>query len=181
MSFICAWDWAAIAGILGAGATLIAAWVAWIISEQWRNQKRSEILATLANKIYKDMENISNLYLRYNKSMVESLLNKEEQPRLFNLYIQLVEANLTLNDNLKLIYLYKKSDIQTNEMYKKYEKFYKKYENEYGYNSVISTINTSRNINQDKILKDAGNTYGEFNEIFDSVQNEIIKYIFHEK
>ncbi len=43
----CSLDWGAIAGFAGVGATVIAARVAWNISEEWKNQKGSEVIACL--------------------------------------------------------------------------------------------------------------------------------------
>lgn len=60
------YDWGAIAGFLGAGATIYAAHIALLISNQWRIQKRSEIISEIANKAYKQkiicIDKTANLY-----------------------------------------------------------------------------------------------------------------------
>jgi len=48
---ICSWDWGAIAGFVGAGTTIIAAIIAWNISEKWRDQKGDEIISNEAKNI----------------------------------------------------------------------------------------------------------------------------------
>jgi len=48
---VCSWDWGAIAGFFGAGATLGTAVIALYISNQWRTQKGSEVIANEAQSL----------------------------------------------------------------------------------------------------------------------------------
>ena len=57
---VCSWDWGAIAGFTGAGATIIAAIVAWNISEKWRDQKGDEILSNEAKNLILILEEYSD-------------------------------------------------------------------------------------------------------------------------
>lgn len=62
---VCSWDWGAIAGFTGAGATIIAAIVAWNISEKWRDQKGDEILSNEAKNLILILEEYSDKLKKY--------------------------------------------------------------------------------------------------------------------
>lgn len=78
---VCSWDWGAIATLTGAG---IASITAWLISNQWRNQKGSEVIANECklilidlNKFLLDSELLFKLSTDKDKNLlVEATINQ---------------------------------------------------------------------------------------------------------
>ncbi|MGQ1276548.1 hypothetical protein [Acinetobacter baumannii] len=74
----CSLDWGAIAGFAGVGATIIAARVAWNISEEWKNQKGSEVIAEEAKEVIKLLlDNIFNSTALINNVGLNSNIDQE--------------------------------------------------------------------------------------------------------
>lgn len=80
---ISTWDWGAIGSFVGAGATIYAARIALSISNQWRTQKRSEIVSEIAKKAYKQRivykEKIQDLYPEILKILSNKKFTEDEK------------------------------------------------------------------------------------------------------
>lgn len=100
--FICTWDWGAIATILTAG-------VAWLISREWRVQKRSEILSNIAKEAYtqrittRDSMNSLNIMIfdivRHQNSLYsqdETKIQAEELLKKYSLDVDSLVTNLDI-------------------------------------------------------------------------------------
>lgn len=59
---ICSLDWQALSGFLAAGATIVAARVAWNISEKWRDQKGSEEVSKECKELWYKLDELEKLY-----------------------------------------------------------------------------------------------------------------------
>lgn len=114
---VCSWDWGAIAGFMGAGATIYAAHVALSISNQWKVQKRSEIISDMAKKAYEKRistnEAIGKVYIA-----TYSLIHKnnigytaEQQKELLQNSFKEFSSHInSLSSELDIISKYKKNE-----------------------------------------------------------------------
>lgn len=57
---VCSLDWGAIGSFTGAAATLYAAKMAWKISQEWQEQKRTEVLAIEAQELRVKIKKLIN-------------------------------------------------------------------------------------------------------------------------
>ncbi|MBO8214191.1 hypothetical protein [Acinetobacter nosocomialis] len=113
---ISTWDWGAIGSFAGAGATIYAARIALSISNQWRTQKRSEIVSEIAKKAYKQRivykEKIQDLYPEILKILSNKKFTEDEKKqslqlkRLVDAMSELTITNTELISDLGIISKY---------------------------------------------------------------------------
>lgn len=110
------WDWGAIGNFTVAGATIFAAYKAVSISDQWRIQKRSEIVSEIAKKAYKGkivyQDKIKNLYPKILTILGDKDFNDNKEKRDFRMdnlvsaMKELTEAHIELISDLGIISKY---------------------------------------------------------------------------
>lgn len=95
---ICGWDWGVIAGITG---TLFTTSIAWIISEKWRGQKRTEVVAALAKEVYQEIVKFDRIFSLYIRSHIQ---NVQIGPKGGNVYYgEEQQLNPIVNDSYVVI------------------------------------------------------------------------------
>lgn len=109
-------DWSAIGSFVGAGATIYAAHIALSISNQWRTQKRSEIVSEIARKAYKQRifykDKIQEVYSKILGILANENFKKDEEKqtsqlkRLVDSMGELTIANTELISDLGIISKY---------------------------------------------------------------------------
>lgn len=110
------WDWSVIGSFVGAGATIYAAHIALSISNQWRTQKRSEIVSEIARKAYKQRifykDKIKELYSQILSILANKNFKDDEEKqksqlkKLVDAMGELTVANTELISDLGIISKY---------------------------------------------------------------------------
>lgn len=110
------WDWNVIGSFVGAGATIYAAHIALSISNQWRTQKRSEIVSEIARKAYKQRifykDKIKELYPQILSILASKNFKEDEEKqksqlkKLVDAMRELTVANTELISDLGIISKY---------------------------------------------------------------------------
>ena len=101
---VCSWDWGAIGSFLGAGATLYAACIALSISNEWRNEKGSEVVANECKLILLELNKFvmdSELLFKISTNESEELLVQTTINQLTNDIMKIENHLQSVRDLLK--------------------------------------------------------------------------------
>ncbi len=187
---VCSWDWGAIAGFTGAGATIYAAHVALSISNQWKVQKRSEIISDIAKKAYEKRistnEAIGKVYIA-----TYSLIHNNNIGYTADQQKQLLESSFkdfsshinSLASELDIISKYKKNESMKNNiiMIQKHRDRFSK---------LLLDIHGTYLCSNQLTLEEENNFAKELLDITENIKNtinsekldcELINYILHHK
>jgi hypothetical protein len=138
---VCSWNWGAIGSFVAAGATVYAAHIALLISNQWRSQKGSEVLAISAKNAIIEIENLDDQLLYIGQRL--SKYQNHEDLKLKITEIDRKQLNNLLNFISTLI------DQDTSKLITQYNKKY--IHLSFRINFYISNINSNENENEERL------------------------------
>jgi len=114
-------DWGTIATFSGAFATVFAAIVAWKISEKWRHQKSSEVLANEAKLLVSDLFAFNSLIVELKNIQIAE---KNEIDHKINDYKILTSA---INNRINFLTIETFDDKQANDFIEEYRNYNEKF------------------------------------------------------
>lgn len=175
---VCSWDWGAIAGFTGAGATLTTGVIALCIFRQWRDQKGSEVIANEAkliiNELSKSLKLSEDLFYSFMGENPNSYeINKSS---LYNIIHNSIKYQL---DTLgHLIYIQNKGK-RDNNLYEVIAAHNQSY---YIFNGKLNYANENKDkITNDEVNKQIITAFSDYRDLNLKLKSYLANYALYRK